>query len=66
MPPVYMMGLMCLSLADLIPPTQYYSSKTHSWLPMPAETKRETLKNCEKRYSPLLVQTLNEMAEPCP
>jgi hypothetical protein len=50
-------------MADLMHPAICFDRNSKRWSSIGDVTRREALKNCEKRYSPLLVETLSDLTE---
>lgn len=60
---VYVAGAICLCMADLMHPAICFDRHTKLWNGIGDVTRREALKNCEKSYSPLLVETLSDLTD---
>ena len=56
-------GLFMLTLVNLLNPSLTHNNTTYSWKRLSAINKEDALRNCEKRYSSLLYQTLNELTD---
>ena len=54
-------GLFMLTLSDLLKPSLVHDLLTDSWKRLAPATVEDALKNCEKRYSSLFVQTLKQL-----
>lgn len=50
-------------MADLMHPAICFDRNTNRWSSIGDISRREALKNCEKRYSPLLVEILSDLTD---
>jgi hypothetical protein len=50
-------------MADLIHPALCFDKTRNRWSSIGESSRRESLKNCEKRYSALLIETLSELTD---